>query len=494
MLILGTCAQRSGDRHALVKYKSDLRAKGEKLTLAELGYPREPESSGSFELLLSNANRFSGRRLDPGMLNLISLVEPGKAQVAWQMPQPPLDQSGTSKSNELTWEGYSREFLMAADTLEAIREATQTPPRYFFHDPTNWANQPPSPFVGMRRAAQWLSGDAIAALHEGDLDRARADLHALAQLARFNRDDLTLISQMIRVAIAGLGLAVTWEALQSPGWSEEALMAMQEDWESLELGNAVENGMLGERAFGEAAFSQMRSAGATAATRFGGFGPAGATTSWKDYFDAWVLMPIWKANSRDDERLFLEHHQRSLDSLRKLQSGTPWPDIDRELKAHALVLDEAFNSFFAKVRYRFSVPAIPNSMRAAKSSIRNETERRLTVTAIAIERHRLRHGRFPTDLTALTPELLSIVPLDPMCSQPLRYRLNADATFTLYSVGEDGRDDGGDPNPHSATNRLDSWSGRDAVWPVPEQRPAPVSPESAAIERLEPVRILTRRR
>lgn len=51
-----------------------------------------------------------------------------------------------------------------------------------------------------------------------------------------------------------------------------------------------------------------------------------------------------------------------------------------------------------------------------------------------------------------------------MSAKPLRYRLNADGSFTLYSVGEDGRDDGGDPNSASGTNKFGLWEGRDAVW------------------------------
>jgi hypothetical protein len=54
-----------------------------------------------------------------------------------------------------------------------------------------------------------------------------------------------------------------------------------------------------------------------------------------------------------------------------------------------------------------------------------------------------------------------------MDGQPLRYRRNANDTFTLYSVGEDLRDDGGDPSP-VPVKRFDKspmWMGRDAVWP-----------------------------
>jgi hypothetical protein len=39
------------------------------------------------------------------------------------------------------------------------------------------------------------------------------------------------------------------------------------------------------------------------------------------------------------------------------------------------------------------------------------------------------------------------VPRDWMNGAPLRYRPNDDGTFTLYSVGMDRKDDGGDPTP-----------------------------------------------
>jgi len=85
---------------------------------------------------------------------------------------------------------------------------------------------------------------------------------------------------------------------------------------------------------------------------------------------------------------------------------------------------------------------------------------------IALKRYNLRVGNHPPNLEALVPELLSAVPMDLMSAQPMGYWLNPDGSFTLYSAGEDGRDDGGDATPSSATSGFDLWSGRDAVWPV----------------------------
>jgi hypothetical protein len=72
-------------------------------------------------------------------------------------------------------------------------------------------------------------------------------------------------------------------------------------------------------------------------------------------------------------------------------------------------------------------------------------------------------------LDELVPEFISAVPIDPMDIQPLRYKLNADGTFVLYSVGEDGKDDGGDPTPTDSKSPPDLWNARDAVWPVAEE-------------------------
>jgi len=100
--------------------------------------------------------------------------------------------------------------------------------------------------------------------------------------------------------------------------------------------------------------------------------------------------------------------------------------------------------------------------------MRAETERSITLCAIAIERHFLRHSQYPETLDALVPEFLAVVPIDYMDGQPMRYRRNTNGGFTLYSVGEDGEDDGGDavlqPN---LPGSLNLWQRKDFVWPRP---------------------------
>ena len=64
--------------------------------------------------------------------------------------------------------------------------------------------------------------------------------------------------------------------------------------------------------------------------------------------------------------------------------------------------------------------------------------------AIALERHRLKHGSFPPSLEELVPGFLPVIPKEVFDGAPLHYVLrNEGQSFTLYSTGWKGTDDGG---------------------------------------------------
>jgi len=76
------------------------------------------------------------------------------------------------------------------------------------------------------------------------------------------------------------------------------------------------------------------------------------------------------------------------------------------------------------------------------------------------------------------------MPVDFMDGQPLRYRVEIDGTWRLYSVGLDGKDDGGDALPAQAWNSYKTiWDGSDAVWPrlASAAAPGPAIPPSEPI-------------
>src|SRR5262249_1660497 len=62
--------------------------------------------------------------------------------------------------------------------------------------------------------------------------------------------------------------------------------------------------------------------------------------------------------------------------------------------------------------------------------------------AVALERYRRDHGRWPDSLGDLVPRYLAAVPKDPQDGKPLRYRRRPDGVV-VYWVGLDGTDHGG---------------------------------------------------
>jgi hypothetical protein len=120
----------------------------------------------------------------------------------------------------------------------------------------------------------------------------------------------------------------------------------------------------------------------------------------------------------------------------------------------------------ARLLFTFENSGISDNMIRKELSV--QTQQQMALAAIAIERYRLKKGHLPSELSVLVPEYLSAVPRDSMDGKALRYRLAANGSFQLYSVGYDGKDNGGDPTLRPGTSRYPQiWDGRDAVWPAP---------------------------
>jgi hypothetical protein len=116
------------------------------------------------------------------------------------------------------------------------------------------------------------------------------------------------------------------------------------------------------------------------------------------------------------------------------------------LAAQAMQLDEAdaparqkFAAQMADLLLHVLVPAVDGALiREAETRVAG----RLIRIGLQLERARLRDGRYPADLTFLAQLDRPIETNDPFTDQPLRYHPD-DAGFLLYSVGSNGRDDGG---------------------------------------------------
>lgn len=129
LCLLGVLAllSRNGSRSTLARFKAELRAKGEKLTFAELAIPpsTNAEEIACREILRTNS--FPGISLQ--LSSLIEFITNGKARVAWRGKWH-WDPGYFGTTNHVVvgdWTAYDRTNAMFAPYLEKIKPALEHP-------------------------------------------------------------------------------------------------------------------------------------------------------------------------------------------------------------------------------------------------------------------------------------------------------------------------------------------------------------------------------
>ena len=90
-----------------------------------------------------------------------------------------------------------------------------------------------------------------------------------------------------------------------------------------------------------------------------------------------------------------------------------------------------------------TVPELGLLTKLARSYLMNRAQLRATIGILACERYRLDHGSWPTSWEQLTPTYLKEILLDPFTGRAMLFKTLPDG-LVIYSVGSDGKDDGGD--------------------------------------------------
>lgn len=97
-------------------------------------------------------------------------------------------------------------------------------------------------------------------------------------------------------------------------------------------------------------------------------------------------------------------------------------------------------------------PALPNDLisqkllpvfdKAWEKFAVNGTQNDLLMVSFALRAYKVEHGTCPASLRQLVPAYLKAIPTDFFSNKPLKYKVKG-ASYILYSVGPDGKDDGG---------------------------------------------------
>ncbi|HSU53746.1 MAG TPA: hypothetical protein VLT36_06780 [Candidatus Dormibacteraeota bacterium] len=466
---------------ALADYQKQLRAKGERLSLAELTPQQvrpEQNSVRTFRDAYSNFWLKRPHREDVLETNppvAMRMVAGGKALVGAM--QSDLREDGTN-----TWREAEEALGEKEDSLELLEQLIEQPTLDFRLDYGQGFNLLLPHLSQLKQCCNYLKYAAVCDLHRGDAVAATKRIRTMLAIVAGTADERLVISQLVRFANMHIALTANWELLQSPAVTEEQLAVLQKDWGELEFLRAGENALLVERAMTEQTAEKIKSSSAQFRSVVAGMGIAGSSSSgnWLDKVGQFgadkTKETLWRyAWAAPDQLRGLQGTEAILEGVRMVQQGEAFkPALDYQvarLKELGIEAKSKVDENFLLIngqdpRYLFtqSVLAV---QRFSVRLMYEEAGRNLVITAIALKRYQLRHGSYPSELGNLVPDFLAAVPRDPVDGRPLRFKLRDSAGFLLYSIGEDGIDNGGDPTPPSTTKEFPWLRGRDQVWPTP---------------------------
>jgi hypothetical protein len=478
-------------KHKLERYRAELVAKGEKLTIDELLKDRPSLKHNGADLFYeAQAHLLYGPVMTTNQPPTMQLILPGKALVSWRRPVL-VNSSWNNATN--TWEELAEELAGSQKGIQALHGLIERPDMDFG---VNYAQgfTAPLPSLGkLKFAAQVLSAAAMVDLHQGATASAATNIASALALSEGMSHERVIICQLVRIAITHIAITAVWEATQAPGISEAELRLLQGRLMKLEFFVPMRRSLEMERAMGAINIQHYRANGGIYTMFGGGAAPAPVSTTEKVITGAKRLVSpkeirkssnelLWQtALSYEDELKAVQGLQVLISASRQIEQGESCfmviSNATRELADLGLIVDKdddhgsspwGEDPSLEVLRELFSGSA-PAVLKSIKKAEQMEAVRSIAVTAIALKRYQLGRGNLPPTLAALVPDYLPVVPLDPVDGQPLRYRLNPDGTFGLYSIGEDGVDDGGDAaRPGSNSSRRPNFVfARDWVWPQP---------------------------
>jgi hypothetical protein len=472
---------RGGERR-LSDYKQQLRAAGEKLLLSEVlpaWLPPEKNSASVFNQAMGFINSHSNvlsRNLPAGMRP----ISPGKALVGWSQPAVLDDKTSNC------WSDIETALAEYQPAFDLLHEITQRPAMYFRLDYAQGYSLLLPHLSQFRRAAMLLTAAALRDLRHNDPVAATGQVRAVLALARSLRGEPLVISQLVRLGVVQIAFTATWELLHHPGLTDEQLAALQKDWLELDFAQPAEDALLLERGMVQEMGNRMRASSAEFRRNLNAFGSGGGGPGgdWFEQAGRFAKSKVdetrWRATWADqDELAALKGQQVLIEALRQARSPRVFKTalLTQQSRLSELHLDAKPDDLFpvmddnqAMLRNLFS-QGVASLSGVIKRVLTAEVARQLAVTALVLQRYHLQHNAYPDRLEALKPDFLADAPFDPADGQLLRFRLNPDGTFLLYSIGPDLEDNGGDAAP--ATNPAGKsgpspWSsGRDLAWPVP---------------------------
>jgi hypothetical protein len=310
------------------------------------------------------------------------------------------------------------------------------------------------PVVELLRVSRLLSVHAVLALHEKHSDLALADLQLGQQLLNGARQDPSMTGGYVAIAMRAYGNAIIYDGLSEHVWSDAELVQIEATLKPIDFLGEYQFAMRSDLIASLSMIDAIRDAAQHPGTTQDGMHDDEATAA--TYFaDGW-----W-----DDNKRYISIARFCTVRVVNPKAQRVFPNVALDLNRRAIQAAETWigaapwNLFAASVASPYANLPL---QRFAEAQVSVDETR----IACALERFRLAHGVYPATLAELAPAYIDAVPHDIMNGEPYHYRVKADGTFLLYSVGWNQADDGGTVIFKEGDPKTIDYEKGDWVWPT----------------------------
>lgn len=458
----------------LAAYIQKLREAGEKLELSEvIPSPTSPEQNCASAV--RSAFPWFTKAVD-NIPRLMYGVAPGRAMIAAQQPAVYLPGYSYLTNDIISWEEFAARIEPQTPGLSPLRDVFIHPTLDFSLNYSRGPDLLLPHLADFKKSSQAIAEAVLWNLHANDPGEATTNICTLLAVIRANQDERILITHLVHFAMTTIAIAPTWEILQATNVTETQLARLQNAWEQPDFTHPTESALLMERVSSMQTFERARQDGVYYDKLMALWTSWGASHGHSSPLQTSVGKALWRTSwSYAEELSTLQSKQFNLAAIRCLETNPPnWKAINDILETNLTTITTKIPGKYLFTR--LGIPDIFEDIFSLKAFgpilprvIKLEAQRRLTVTGIALKRYQLKYNHWPETLAQLSPEFLVAPPMDPYDGHPLRYHPNPDGTYLLYSVGEDGIDQGGDASPAKVTSTpsFDWTRGKDLVWPQP---------------------------
>lgn len=308
-----------------------------------------------------------------------------------------------------------------------------------------------------RELARFLRADALLAHTDGDHARALSRASEILFESRAIGKQPLLVPHLVSIGLSRTASELAAEIAPDLriGDSEPRAATPQQVRELIAqlldestLVESQRNGLLGER------MAQLEIARTFNTGMIGSINASAAAPANSNPFAGAVLKPA----ALRDGVLMIRHTTAVMEAAAGSES---WPEFKQKAPVFpAAVRDKPWLHLVASI-------FMPSLDRAVLTHYRARIDRRVAAVVLALRLYASEHdGELPTTLDQLVPAYLPAVPLDAMSATPRPLTYIAGDDPIVYSVGENGIDDGG--SEQAATSRpsyyqLSKWERLDAV-------------------------------